>query len=74
MKKLVNFSLINNKINNLSLEVSEMTKLKYLRIEGQNISELPKEMAYLTDLRTLSLNSNKFKRVPDAIRSYTKLY
>ena len=51
-----------------------MVRLKHLKIERQHIAELPMEMQDLVELRTLSLNHNKFKRVPDLIRCYSKLY
>jgi Leucine-rich repeat (LRR) protein len=31
-------------------------------------------MKQLTDLRTLSLNDNKFQQLPDAVLCYSKLY
>lgn len=74
MKKLMNFSLLNNKVVNLSTEVCEMVKLRELRIEGQAIWELPEGMKDLCELRVLSLDNNKFKRIPAVVRHYTKLY
>lgn len=41
MKKLVNFSLVNNRLNRVAHELCEMEKLRYLKIEGQNIDSLP---------------------------------
>jgi Leucine-rich repeat (LRR) protein len=51
-----------------------MTRLKYLRIEGQNITELFEEMRCLTDLRTLSLDNNKFRQIPSSVLYYSKIY
>lgn len=51
-----------------------MTKLKYLRIEGQKITELPVGMRELKELRTISLNNNCFKKIPDILTYYEKLY
>jgi Leucine-rich repeat (LRR) protein len=47
MKKLETFSLINNNLSALSREMTEMTNIKYLKIEGQNISQLPQGMENL---------------------------
>lgn len=74
MVNLTDFNLINNKLDHLSKELTEMTRLRGLKIEGQNISELPLEMKSLVNLRTLSLNNNKFKKFPPVVLEYKKLY
>ena len=51
-----------------------MTQIRELRIEGQNISSLPEGMENLVDIRTLSLNNNKFAAVPPQIKSYSRLF
>jgi hypothetical protein len=41
-----------------------MVQLKYLKIEGQLIHQLPKGIESLTELRTISLANNKFTAIP----------
>ena len=41
LKKLQTFSLINNCIESLDDEITEMVNVKYLKIQGQNIKSLP---------------------------------
>lgn len=60
MKRMETFSLINNGLSALSREITEMTHIKYLRIEGQNITLLPQGINNLQELRTISLDNNKF--------------
>ncbi len=51
-----------------------MVFLKYLRIEGQQINKLPKGMELLTELRTISIDRNKFKEIPIVLKELPKLY
>jgi Leucine-rich repeat (LRR) protein len=41
MTNLKTFGLINNKLESLSKELSEMVLLRDLRIEGQNLDSFP---------------------------------
>ncbi len=58
----------------LNNEITEMVHLKYLRIEGQQISHLPSKIDLLLELRTISLDNNKFTTLPDGLRSLPKLF
>ena len=51
-----------------------MIRLQYLKIEGQQIKELPFDMKNLVNLRTISLNHNQLQELPIVCTYYPKLY
>ncbi|MEL7408086.1 MAG: COR domain-containing protein, partial [Cyanobacteria bacterium J06558_2] len=65
--------LSNNKITEISLEISNLTQLRELYLYDNQIKEIPSEISNLTQLRELYLYDNQIKEIPSAIAKLTQL-
>ena len=51
-----------------------MKNIRELRLEGQNLSEIPESLTALGNLRDLSLKDNKLVKFPSIVLKFPKLY
>jgi Leucine-rich repeat (LRR) protein len=65
---LKELSIVDNKIENISGNINQLNQLETLRLSGNNLTTLP-DMSGLTQLKSLSLNFNKFVNAPKTLAS-----
>lgn len=68
LKSLLNLDLSFNRINSLPIEIKLLYKLESLTIaENHTLTDLPEEIGYLRNLKTLNLENNKLIYLPVGI-------
>jgi len=72
--KLKSFSICNNYLKEIPGEMSNWaSSLEYLNVASNFLSHLPKEIANLTNLKSLHINNNSFLNIPCEIHKLTNL-
>merc|ERR1712096_200339 len=65
---LLNLNLSNNLINKIPPDLFINNKnIKYMNFNNNQISEIPKEIKYLTNLEELNLSKNNIENIPTEI-------
>ncbi|XP_033126077.1 leucine-rich repeat-containing protein 69-like isoform X1 [Anneissia japonica] len=67
LQGLNNLQLKNNKIHDLPVEFSALTKLVALNIGNNNLEEIPELLGQLHSLETLHLFGNKIQKLPNKV-------
>lgn len=55
------------------MEIGDLSQLRYLSLNGNQLKKLPESIGNLTNLTHLSLDGNLLKKLPDSIRNLKKL-
>lgn len=77
IKQLVNLEELggkNNRFRTFPVEICQLSKLKIIHLERNEISELPGEIVGLSNLEYLYLNDNKLTALPDGLDNLPKLF
>ena len=56
------------------LTMEEMTNLKWLYLNNNNLTSIPQSIGYLTNLQTLYLSNNNLTSIPSSLLNKDKLY
>ncbi|CAH3187991.1 unnamed protein product, partial [Porites lobata] len=63
----------NNQLVGLPTSIQRLTKLKWLQLDGNNLTELPAEIGDLRELRELWVSHNQLAGLPTSVQRLTKL-
>ncbi len=63
----------NNTITNVPDSLAGATKLRWLRLSGNQIAELPESLSALKDMRRLYMRQNKLTTVPEVVKEWPEL-
>jgi internalin A len=68
------WDLSNRRLTALPPEISQLTRLQTLRLDGNQLTVLPPEIGQLTGLRYLELDRNQLTELPPESASLRTLY
>ncbi|MFB0947611.1 MAG: hypothetical protein QMB24_15915, partial [Spirosomataceae bacterium] len=71
--KVYRLDLSNQNINIPGETWAKFTKLEYLSLKNDHLSEIPEEIGFLKSLRILDLSGNDFVTLPQSFRNLTNL-
>lgn len=74
MKNIETLNLRSNKkLKKLSNEIGNLTNLKTLHLDNNNLTEIPESIGNLIDLKYLILNNNNLIKIPESIGNLKNL-
>ena len=72
--ELTSLSLSHNNINSINiLSINNLTKIKYLNLNNNNLSNIPSEISMLNKLEDLDIGMNQITSLPPEIKDLTNL-
>ena len=73
LKKLEVLGLGGNNFSSISEKITELPNLKYLFLENNKFTKIPKHIWTLTQLEVLGLGGNNFKEISPKLHEFTQL-
>ena len=73
LRGIEELEMYSNKIQRIPVEISNLTKLRVLDLQGNHIKVIPKEVGQLDSLEELNLYNNEINEISDSICNCKKL-